>query len=94
MKGRYKTMTKAINFINFIKENKLEEVEFAGGYDDNLCLTFSVTLDEEHSIDYEFYQKNGTVRIRLFTYIDNDDCDLETEEITSKKALELRGLAE
>lgn len=86
-------MVKAIDFINFIKENKLEEVEFAGGYDDNLCLTFSITLDEEHSIDYEFYQKNGTVIIRLFTYIDNDDCDLETTRLTPERALELRGLA-
>ncbi len=87
-------MTKAINFINFINENILEEVEFAGGYDDNLCLTFSVVLNDNQTIDYEFYQKDGTSRIRLFTYIDNDDCDLETKVLTTEEALKLRGLAE
>lgn len=87
-------MTKAINFINFIRKNFLEDVEFAGGYDDNECLTFTVVLNDNQTIDYEFYQKNGTSRIRLFTVLDNDDCDLETKALTRTQALELRGLAE
>lgn len=87
-------MTKAIDFIRFIKENILEEVEFAGGYDDNLCLTFTVVLNDNQTIDYEFYQKDGSSRIRLFTVLDNDDCDLETKVLTTNEALKLRGLAE
>lgn len=87
-------MTKAINFINFIKENILDEIEFAGGYDDNECLTFTIVLNANQTIDYEFYQKNGSSRIRLFTVLDNDDCDLETEVLTKEEALKLRGLAE
>lgn len=86
-------MTKAINFINFIRKNFLEDVEFAGGYDNNEYLTFTVVLNDEQSIDYEFFHKDGTSRIRLFTVL-NDDCDLETKVLTRSEALKLRGLAE
>ena len=86
-------MTKAIDFINFIKVNKLEDVAFATGYDDNLCLTFQIKLDDDRTIDYEFaHTGKQETRIRLFTYKEIDDCDLETKELTSEEALKLRGL--
>lgn len=87
-------MAKAIDLINFIKENKLEDVEFADGYDDNYCLSFDVEVDDRHTISYEFSHKGEQeTRIRLFTDIYNEDNELidqEVQEISSKVALELR----
>lgn len=82
---------KALDLINFIKENKLENVSFPKGYDDNICISFEVELGGNRNIDYEFYHKTDEPsRIRLFTY--NGE-DLEDRNITQKEALELRGLA-
>lgn len=82
---------KALDLINFILENKLENVDFPKGYDDNICISFEVELDGNRNIDYEFYHKTDKPsRIRLFTY--NGE-DLETRNITQKEAFELRGLA-
>lgn len=87
-------MSKAIELINFIKANKLEEVEFATGYDDNYCLSFEIELDDDHTISYEFSHKGRQeTRIRLFTYYHDDDCNMDVEDITSEKALKLRGIA-
>lgn len=82
---------RAIDLINFIKENKLEDVEFPRGYDDNICISFEVKLDENRNIDYEFYhQTDEPSRIRLFVYSGDD---LESTDITQEEALKLRGLA-
>lgn len=88
-------MAKAIDLINFIKVNKLEEVPFADGYDDNYCLSFEIDIDDDHTISYEFAHKGKQeTRIRLFTLYHDDDCNMDEEVISSEKALELRGLAE
>ena len=84
---------RAIDLINFIKENKLEDVEFPRGYDDNICISFEVELDEDgnRTIDYEFYhQTDEPSRIRLFVHSEDD---LESTDITQEEALKLRGLA-
>lgn len=89
-------MAKAIDLINFIEVNKLENVEFATGYDDNYCLSFEVEIDEKHTISYEFSHKNKQeTRIRLFTYIEDakGDLDVEDQKISTEMALKLRGLA-
>ncbi len=88
-------MAKAIDFIEFIRVNKLEDIEFAKGYDDNYCLSFEVVVDDKHTIDYEFSHKGKQeTRIRLFTYFERDeDLDMETQEISTEVALKLRGLA-
>lgn len=88
-------MRKAIDFINFIKVNKLEEVEFANGYDDNYCLTFVVKLDEKHEIMYEFVQKGKQGnKIRLFTYYEDEqgDFNMDEDQLTTDEALKMRGL--
>lgn len=85
------TSKKAIDLINFIKENKLEDVRFPKGYDDNICISFEVELDENRDIDYEFYhQTDEPSRIRLFVHSGDD---LESTDITQEEALKLRGLA-
>lgn len=82
---------RAIDLINFIKENKLEDVRFPIGYDDNICISFEVGLDENRNIDYEFYHKTDEPsRIRLFVHSEDD---LESTDITQEEALKLRGLA-
>lgn len=82
---------RALDLINFIKENKLENENFPKGYDDNICISFEVELDENRNIDYEFYHRTDEPsRIRLFTYIGED---LEARDITQEEALRLRGLA-
>ena len=86
---------RAIYLINFIKENKLEDVRFPRGYDDSICISFEVELDENRNIDYEFYhQTDEPSRIRLFVYSGDDfGEDLEVKDITQEEALKLRGLA-
>lgn len=82
---------KALDLINFIKENKLEDVRFPKGYDDNICISFEIELDKNRNIDYEFYhQTDEPSRIRLFIYSGDD---LESTDITQEEALKLRGLA-
>ena len=84
-------MAKAKDFIDFIKKNKLEDVEFATGYDDSYGLSFDIQLEnEDHQVMYQFAQnKKGETYIKEVFFVEEDLFD---REITTEEALKLRGL--
>ena len=81
--------------VNFIQNNKLEEIEIQTEWVD--CLVFSVFLDKEHLKEIEYswnFSEDDTVR---YIEWDSDEENLDAIEdkyITFEEALKLRGLAE
>lgn len=87
-------MAKAKEFIDFIEKNKLEDVAFATGYDDNDGLTFEIWLENEsHQIMYSFAQNKKAETFIHELFFDFDAEDMSSREITTEEALKLRGLA-
>lgn len=84
-----------IGLVNFIQNNKLEEIEVQTEWVD--CLVFSVFLDEEHLKEIEYswnFKEDDTVR---YIEWDSDEENLDAIEdkyITFEEALKLRGLAD
>lgn len=89
---------KAKEFIDFIKKNKLEDVEFSTGYDNNEGLTFEIYLGEGHEIMYTFSTiESIKTWIEEIFYVETGnflgDVEPHSKEITTEEALKLRGLA-
>lgn len=88
------------DLINFIMENKLEDVVIDSEWQDEDRIWMSVSLEKDTSIDYMYNPWTGETLIKYFKIIDHDAfCnDLDDEKcfekrlLTKEEALELRGL--
>lgn len=77
--------------VNFIKSNKLEEVEIQTLWDDSLV--WSIYLDSDHEIEYSF-NYDGEHTIKELIYPEDDDFEIDETIITAEQALQMRGLAD
>lgn len=79
---------------DFIKENKLEEVEWEYSHENNR-FQFTVYITEIHLIEYCMYLEDepATFITEVTKIFDDPDADEAFYDISSEEALKLRGLA-
>ena len=80
------------DLINFIVENKLEDVVIDSEWQEEDKIWMTVKINENASIDYTYEPSTGNTEIKWFEIVEVDHDDVIVKALSKEEALILRGL--